>query len=126
MLRDALSVDDAALGRFEKCAIQQTRAAAWPGTQRLGGEATVLWIHLDAVATAVLASAVDGLYDWRQPRTPEDLCLLRADGSPVLVTISHEADGYLVLTPAEQEVVLAACPWLAALVASDPDALLDR
>ena len=40
---------------------------------------------------------------WRQPDLPEDLCLLRADGSPWLATIAHEADGFLLLSEAERE-----------------------
>src|SRR5207237_8929750 len=53
----------------------------------------------------VLTSACAGLYDWVEPRLPEDPCLLRADGILWLVTIAHERDAYMRLSETERAIV---------------------
>ena len=50
----------------------------------------------------ILGEAVEGLFDWIEPELPEDLCILRPDGSPWLVTISHEQDAYFQLSDKEK------------------------
>lgn len=60
---------------------------------------------------AVLAS-VPGLYSWRQPERPEDLCLLRRDGSPWMGSIAHERDSFLELEEAEMVDLRAGVPGL--------------
>ena len=90
----------------------------WPGT-KLGpgpGGAVVYRYKLSPESVAILKNVAQGLYNWVQPRLPEDLCLLRPDGSPWLVTISHERDSYLELTSQEKDHLLAAIPELASMI----------
>jgi hypothetical protein len=46
------------------------------------------------------------------PDLPEDLSFVRADGTPLLVTIAHEQDGYLELTREDYDVFRHAFPEL--------------
>jgi hypothetical protein len=56
------------------------------------------------------------LYEWRQPNYPEDLCLLRQDRSPWLVSIAHENDSYLCLSSGkEKEDIIINVPELGPL-----------
>ncbi len=50
---------------------------------------------------SVLTRATNRLYGWQYPDLPEDLCLLREDWMPCLLTVSHEYFAYLYMTPAE-------------------------
>lgn len=77
---------------------EQTEASEWPGTQLLDGIAKVFCYSYEPGCIAILARAADALYSWEQPQLPEDLCLLRADGDPWLVSIAHEKDSYLFLS----------------------------
>jgi hypothetical protein len=58
---------------------------------------TILTYRLDENSKRYLKTAVDGLYDWRQPRRPEDLCLLREDETPFLVSIVPDNIAYVEL-----------------------------
>jgi hypothetical protein len=64
-----------------------------------------------------LKRAARALYAWHGPELPQDLCLLRADGSPWLVSIASERLGYLELTPFEKLLLGRAAPGLAAVLA---------
>lgn len=82
--------------------LSETESHMWPGTVLHGGAtALVMTYRLDHASVALLTEAADGLYDWIQPDLPEDLCLLRADDTPWMVTITHEKDSYLELTDKE-------------------------
>ena len=78
-------------------------AQQWPGTTLLSSRdrAAVYRYELTAPIVEVLAAAVDGLYEWKAPDRPDDLCLLRNGGAAMLTTIAHERDAYLNLTPDE-------------------------
>ncbi len=84
----------------------------WPGTLLTDGTAEVLSYVYSRELCSLLQKQVNGLYEWAQPGAPEDLCLLRPDGSPWLVSISHEKDGYLELNQDERERLLAKVPEL--------------
>jgi hypothetical protein len=77
------------------CELSDAESSEWPGTKLLRGTARLLRYSLLADSGSILARLVSGLYDWRQPSMPEDLCLIRQSGEPWLVTISHERDAYL-------------------------------
>lgn len=82
--------------------LSEKESHAWPGTELVGGEpALVRTYRLEQTSAALLGKVADGLYDWIQPDLPEDLCLLRADDTPWMVTIAHEKDSYLELTDKE-------------------------
>ena len=82
----------------------------WPGTKLLNNQARVLQFHYVPGSVEILKVAVSSLYQWLQPDLPEDLCLLRADETPWLVTISHENDGYFVLLDQEKNHLFSALP----------------
>jgi hypothetical protein len=83
----------------------------WPGTKLLDGTALVNEYALEDESAAILTTAVEGLYDWVAP-LPEDLCLLTAGGTPWLVSIAHEQDGYIESTSAELRDLLNRHPVL--------------
>lgn len=108
--------------QLEPHLLASERAAAWPGTAMLSGSATVLTYRLNAEVISVLDTAARGLYEWQQPELPEDLCLLREQNDPWLVTISHERDAYVVLEPHEFEQLRDRAPAFAALLVEEPEA----
>lgn len=110
------------LEALEPFLLLKAKETQWPGTVLLCDElfpdntATVYRSRLCRESAEILKEAVDGLYSWQQPERPEDLCLLRPDGSPWLVTIAHEADSYFELTLEEKDLVLGDLPELGPLV----------
>jgi hypothetical protein len=66
---------------------------------------------------AIMKRAARGLYAWRSPALPQDVSLLRPDGSPWLVSIATERLGYLELAPFEKLLLGRAAPGLAAVLA---------
>ena len=78
----------------------EVRAPEWPGT-RPSKPAKVIVFTLQPGTIAILTSLARRLYQWAQPNLPEDLCLFRATGEPWLVSIAHESDGWVNLTPEE-------------------------
>lgn len=73
----------------------------WPGTKLLEGIARVQKFRIDPTVFRLLQTTAESLCDWQHPRLPEDLCLMRNDSSPILVTIAHGRDAYLVLSEEE-------------------------
>jgi hypothetical protein len=82
----------------------------WPGTILLGGEAPVFIYHYIPETVAILKMSATRLYQWQRPDLPDDLCLLRSDESPWLVTIAHENDSYLELTENEMLQLIKEIP----------------
>jgi hypothetical protein len=78
---------------------------------------TVARFALDRATVSILKQSARGLYAWRSPGLPANLCLLRGDGSPWLVSIAAERLGYLELTPFEKLLLGRAAPGLAAVLA---------
>jgi hypothetical protein len=58
--------------------------------------------HLNAESASILKECVSGMWDWIEPRHPEDLSFIREDGTPWFVSISHEHDAFFTAT--QQEV----------------------
>lgn len=76
----------------------------WPGTELFFDyKAWVYNFTLNDYTEKVLIDASQSLYSWQQPFLPEDLCLLRNNGQPWLVTIAHEKEAYLFLKKEEKE-----------------------
>jgi len=87
-------------------------STSWPGTELFFGEtASVIEFELNEPVLEILARA-PGLFAWVQPSLPEDLCLLRADGSAWLTTIAHERAAYLQLRVGELASLSAVVPSL--------------
>lgn len=119
VVRQSLSLDSNAktiLARLEAFLKQKERSPEWPGTRLLGRAARVFQYSLEPECATILKQAADALYGWRQPSLPEDLCLLRDDKSPWLVSIAHERDGFLRLSQDERRRLLNALPMFEALL----------
>lgn len=80
------------------------------------GGIRLLRFELNQPCLDVLGEAA-GLFSWQQPSRPENLCLLRADGSPWIVSIAAESIGYVEFTPFEKLLLGRAAPGLAAVLA---------
>jgi len=65
---------------------------------------------------AEIIAASDGLYGWQQPVLPEDLALLRHDGTAVLGSVAHEHDAYLEMTDNEYERLVEQVPEITRIV----------
>ena len=94
----------------------ESKSSEWPGTKLLGGTALIRYYKWTEDCANIISNAVNGLYDLKQPDFPEDLCLIRGEGDPFLVTISHEKDAYLVLTPEEKEDIIKTISALKGLI----------
>lgn len=118
--RDEAPVEDRSIiEALRPALVDERRSSRWPGTQLYGAEATV-WRHrLDADVARRLVGAAEGLYRWLAPDLPEDLCILRADGTAWLGSIAHEETAWLSVTAAEWAAVSAAIPELASAVDED-------
>jgi hypothetical protein len=81
--------------------IETRRAREWPGTVLFDHDAMVYWHRVTPSLEAALLSQSSHLFEWVHPAAPEDPCFFRADGSVLLVTTSHEADAYLILSESE-------------------------
>ncbi|MFN2582770.1 MAG: hypothetical protein ABR498_08535 [Candidatus Dormibacteria bacterium] len=79
--------------------------------------ATVHYFEFNTESVAVLKDVARRLYAWAAPTLPHDLCLMRADGSPWLVSIAAQRLGYLELTPFEKLLLGRGAPGLAAVLA---------
>ncbi|MDX3004469.1 hypothetical protein PWY87_22460 [Kribbella solani] len=91
--------------------IEAMDTQAWPGSQIVGRTTVERFLfRLDSDSLEVLVSSASSLYDWVNPRLPEDSHFLRSDGSVVLGTVAQEDDAWLQLTPAEYERIAARIP----------------
>ena len=106
--------------RMKNHLLSETLATEWPGTRLSDeGRARVLRYALNVEVGSILKDVSSGLYAWMQPGLPEDLCVLRDDGSAWLTTISHERDAYLTLTDAEFRELRQQAPELLHCLAYD-------
>jgi len=88
----------------------------WPGTILYEDEAAIYRYRLDSGLVSRLLRLTRGLYDWMHPNLPEDLCLLRQDLEPWLVSISHEREAFMVLSEDERTDISRFAPLLAPLL----------
>lgn len=88
--------------------INKTESSEWPGTKLTSEQASIFVFQLNNISARILIESTDGLFEWIQPDLPEDLCLIRSNGIPWLITISHEKDAYFNISP-EEKVILQNC-----------------
>lgn len=121
VVRETINLDESGtkvIQGLERFITEKTRSSKWPGTILLCNEAfpnnvaTIYSFRFCLDSAEILKNSVKGLYSWRQPEYPEDLCLLRPDGSPWLVSITHENDSYLRLATEEEITILNSIPEL--------------
>lgn len=82
----------------------------WPGTVLINNKVPVYTYHFTPESSKILKKVASRLYQWQRPELPDDLCLLRPDETPWLVTIGHENDSYFVLTEEEKIRLFRAIP----------------
>lgn len=113
--RPELPLCDAAvriLDELECWLLETEDAEEWPGTRLFGHTARVRTYWVAPAFVEKLSVAVDGLFGWRQPNAPEDLCFLRCNGDVRLATIAHERDAFLELTVEEAAELFVSVPSL--------------
>lgn len=97
----------ARLAELETCRSEESE---WPGTVLLCETATVHRFRYNFAVFEILRDAAQCFFDWHQPALPEDLCLLRRDGTPWFVCISHEGDCYFELSEQDAATIQAEMP----------------
>lgn len=105
-----LPAGELVLEELSKLAIEDAARLEWPGTRLLGRHPARVLRFATIESAGILTDASDSLFEWRQPDLPEDLHFLREDESPLLTSISHEAEGFLDLTPAEETALFTRVP----------------
>jgi hypothetical protein len=72
------------------------KVSSWPGTQLHDEGNAIQYQYVFSQPVAhLLFEAADHLYGWVSPDLPEDLHLLRQDGSVLLGSVAHEHDAWL-------------------------------
>lgn len=77
---------------------KEENATEWPGTELFDETGIVRTYIFDKEMVNRLGTINSRLYDWIAPDYPEDLSLLRKDGTPFFVSISHEKDCYFKIS----------------------------
>lgn len=111
VLRHSLPADEAAqdiIDALSPFLISRSEQEEWPGTRLFEETASVHRFKVCSPAMEILRLASDSLFAWQQPQLPEDLCFLRSNGTPWLVTIAHEQDAYFSLSHEEKVDIEAA------------------
>lgn len=94
----------AVLARLNPCLVRGEDVTNWPGTELVGGRVSRRYLFSSTPdCVEVLIAAASQLSDWVNPSLPEDLHLLREDGTTVLGTVAQDEDAWLELE--EQEFV---------------------
>lgn len=91
--RDDISFHQRAYGLKDlllPCLIKECHSDHWPGNRIASGKAWVCRYAIVSESLEVL-NGVNGLYDWREPRNPEDLAFYGDGGEPWLMSAAHEA-----------------------------------
>ena len=99
--------------------IEIKRSSRWPGTELVGHKAMIYSFQSLPELSKILKEAANSLYSWVQPPLPEDLCFLRSDNTPLLITIAHEHCSSLDITDREKEELEKVTPDLFALLKLD-------
>jgi hypothetical protein len=102
------------LHSLEPMVMSVEEVAKWPGTELIGGRRSVRYSYrLEPASIDILIASASSLFDWVNPGLPEDLHLIRSDGSTVLGTVAQEGDAWLELNDQEVVQLLAAsATWL--------------
>ncbi len=122
VIRHTLSLSEKgrlALRKLQPFLHSQEEAAEWPGTKLIGSTATIYRYYIEPSCIETLTESSNALYEWKQPELPEDLCFLRADGSPWFGSISHEADSFFILSVDEYYTLTNHFPILTKIIKED-------
>ncbi|NLX03599.1 MAG: hypothetical protein GXY33_00490 [Phycisphaerae bacterium] len=115
------------LSQLQPFLIREESAAEITGSEG-ADDATIYRYQYSRDLAVILAEVSRRLYAWLHPRLPENLCLVRHDGDPLLVTVAHEKSSFLLLTDEEKGELLAHMPEIQELLSDeyDPDDEMDE
>lgn len=100
------------LAQLETFLKEKKESSDWPGTILYDHTAWVFLYRFGQDSAAIFRSVAHALFDWQHPDLPEDLCLLRENKEPWLVSIAHERDAYFQLDQDEKVRLFKALPSL--------------
>lgn len=115
VVRDQLTAAASVAGLLERLHVTESlRSNSWPGTRLLEGAglATLHRFLLDRESIEAHLRATSGVFEWLQPDRPEDLALLRADGSVWFASVAHEREAWFELSTDEAVRLNHAVPQL--------------
>jgi hypothetical protein len=87
-----------------------------PGTESLFDTARVHVFRATGEVAAILQDACRGVFDWLQPRRPEDLAFLDDKEHAWFGSIAHEREAFLDVTDDEFQQIAKALPWISSYV----------
>lgn len=86
----------------------ETGLDSWPGTTMFTqSDASRYVFDLNPETSEILTRNARSLFDWHNPRLPEDLHFMRPDNSLVLGAVAHEDYAWLELSPDELALWIA-------------------
>lgn len=97
----ALTLPELLVGNEEDREPRRTRR--WPGTRILGGKATVWRVRFLPAVVRWLKEEGPLPYGWISPGWPEDISIIRHDGSLMFGSISHERRSWVKFTENEMK-----------------------
>jgi hypothetical protein len=117
--RRAISV----MRSLENTVISMDEVTQWPGTELIGGRRSSRYVYrLEPTSLDVLIQSASSLFDWVNPELPEDLHLIRSDGTPVLGTVAQDDDAWVELDDQEvAQFIESGAPWLGEATNRDDD-----
>lgn len=115
IIRPGRFLDENGKSAFEKLnffLIKKEEVSEWPGTIMCSQTVTLLQFALNQQSVKILNQLMRGLYSWLYPHFSEDLSIVRQDQEPWLISVSHEREGYLILSDIEFQNITSAIPHL--------------
>ncbi len=92
--------------------VEDSLQTDWPGTQLTTSQERVTTFELNPVTLELLQQKSNSIFSWILPDLPEDLFLLREDGTPWMGSVAHEGYIFFELTEDESRIFFDAFPSL--------------
>ncbi len=109
----------AVLKKLEPYLAEKKVTNKWPGHKMSAGNALVHKYKYEDPFVKAIQDINDHLYGWLQPNFPEDICLMRENGEPWFVSITHEKDSYFSLLEEEKNALVQKIPELGRVLTKD-------
>jgi hypothetical protein len=84
--------------------VQVKEQESWPGTNLAGSSATVYYFKFNYKTREAIKKYVTGLFSWLPPL--EDLCFLKENKQPWLITVAHERIAWFTNETPEEITIL--------------------
>ncbi len=92
--------------------IEDSLQSAWPGTQLTSSQERVILFELNPTTLELLQQNSNSIFSWILPDLPEDLFLLREDGTPWMGSVAHEEYIFFEFTEEESRIFFEEFPTL--------------